>query len=131
MVEGPKLGRTARLLKDSVVIGHCKNISVKASADLIKDYDMDTLTPSVVAAGKQTFTWSAEKMYIDGAYMTLLLAGTEFDIEFAPKGTAATVPYETWNDCVILSCERTAGETGGIIEKIQGEAKSVTVHDSA
>jgi hypothetical protein len=66
---------------------------------------MDSLTPAIVAPGKQTFTWSAEKLYIDGAHMTLLLAGTEFDIEFAPKGTETTVPYETWTDCVILSVE--------------------------
>jgi hypothetical protein len=33
----PLLGRNARLYRDGVVIGHGKNISVKASADLIKE----------------------------------------------------------------------------------------------
>ncbi len=80
----PKLGRNARLFKDGTVIGYAKDISVKASADLIKEYSMDSLTPAIVAPGKQTFTWSAEKLYIDGAFMTLLLNGTEFDIVFAP-----------------------------------------------
>jgi hypothetical protein len=61
--------------------------------------------------------------------MTLLLNGTEFDLVFAPKGTP-TAPYETWTDCVVLSVERTAGETGGVIEKVQGEAKGVTVTDA-
>lgn len=126
----PKLGRNARLFKDGVVIGYAKDISVKASADLIKEYSMDSLSPAIVAPGKQTFTWSAEKLYIDGAYMTLLLNGTEFDIVFAPTGSATQVPYETWTDCVILSVERSAGETGGIIEKVSGEAKGVTVTDT-
>jgi len=74
----PVLGRNARLYKDGTVIGYGKNISVKASAELIKDYSMDSLTPAVVGAGKQTFSWSAERLYINGAWMTLLLAGTEF-----------------------------------------------------
>ena len=39
----PKLGRNARLLKDSVVIGYAKDISVKASANLIKEYSMGSV----------------------------------------------------------------------------------------
>jgi hypothetical protein len=127
----PLLGRNARLYKDGVVIGYGKNISVKASAELIKDYSMDSLIPAIVAPGKQTFNWSAEKLYIDGSWMTLLLNGTEFDIVFAPTGSNTTPPYETWSDCVVLNIERTAGETGGILEKVDGEAKSVTVTEVA
>jgi len=127
----PLLGRNARLYKDGVVIGYGKNISVKASAELIKDYSMDSLTPAIVAPGKQTFNWSAEKLYIDGSWMTLLLNGTEFDIVFAPTGSNTTPPYETWSDCIVLNVERTAGETGGILEKVDGEAKSVTVTEVA
>jgi len=72
------LVETLDCFKDGTVIGYAKDISVKASADLIKEYSMDSLSPAIVAPGKQTFTWSAEKLYIDGAYMTLLLNGTEF-----------------------------------------------------
>ena len=39
----PKLGRNARLLKDIVVIGYAKGISVKASADLFKEYSMGSV----------------------------------------------------------------------------------------
>jgi len=123
----PLLGRNARLFKDGVVIGYGKDISVKATADLIKEYSMDALTPCIVAPGKQSFTWTCEKLFVDSAYMTLLLAGTEFDLVFAPTGSDTQVPYETWTDCVVLSVERTAGETGGVLEKVTGEAESVTV----
>ena len=54
----PLLGRNARLYKDGVVIGYGKNISVKASAELIKEYSMDSLTPAIVAPGKQSFKWT-------------------------------------------------------------------------
>ena len=126
----PVLGRNARLYKDGTVIGYGKNIRVKGSAELIKEYSMDALTPCIVAPGKQSFTWSAEKLYINGSWMTLLLAGTEFDIVFQPAGSYQTAPYETWTDCVVLNVERTAGETGGLLEKVDGEAESVTVTDS-
>ena len=129
-MSAPVLGRDARLYKDGTVIGYGKNIRVKAAAELIKEYSMDALTPCIVAPGKQSFTWEADKLYINGAWMTLLLAGTEFDIVFQPAGTYTQVPYETWNDCVVLNVERTAGETGGVLEKVSGEATTVTVHDS-
>ena len=129
-MSAPVLGRNARLYKDGTVIGYGKNIRVKASAELIKEYSMDALTPCIVEPGKQSFNWEADKLYINGAWMTLLLAGTEFDIVFQPAGTYTSAPYETWNDCVVLNVERTAGETGGVLEKVSGEATTVTVHDS-
>ena len=88
----PVLGRNARLYKDGVVIGYGKNVRVKAAAELIKEYSMDALTPCIVAPGKQSFNWEADKLYIDGAWMTLLLAGTEFDLVFQPAGTYTSVP---------------------------------------
>ena len=126
----PVLGRNACLYKDGTVIGYGKNISVKASAELIKEYSMDALTPCIVAPGKQSFSWSADKLYINGAWMTLLLDGTEFEIVFQPAGSYTDAPYEVWSGCVVLNVERTAGETGGVLEKVDGEATGVAVHDS-
>jgi hypothetical protein len=123
----PVLGRNARLLKAGQPIGYGKNISIKAAAEMIKDYSMDSLTPAVSGVGKQSFTWTMERLYTDGANMTLLLAGTQFDLIFAPTGTPLGTNYETWTNCTILSCERTAGESGGLLEKISGEAEGVTV----
>ena len=65
----PILGRNARLLKGGVAIGYGKNISVKASAELIKEYSMDSLTPAVTGAGKQTFTWTCERLFTDDTYL--------------------------------------------------------------
>jgi len=119
------LGRNARLLKAGVAIGLGKNISVKATAEIIKEYSMDSLSPAVTGAGKQSFEWSCERLYTDQTYLGLLLAGTKFDLVFAPEGQVQGATNETWKNCSILSCERTAGETGGLLEKISGEAESV------
>ena len=123
----PKIGRDARLLKSGVEIGYGKNITVTADAELIKVYSMDALTPEITAAGKQTFKWSMERLFTDATYLALLLAGTSFDLIFAPEGTPLdSSEYETWTDCVILHREVKAGETDGIIENISGEATGVT-----
>jgi hypothetical protein len=79
------LGRNARLLKDVAAIGYGKNISVKASAEIIKAYSMDALTPAVTGAGKQSFTWSMERLYTDDTYIALFLAGTQFDYKLEPQ----------------------------------------------
>ena len=119
------LGRNARLLKSGVAIGLGKNISVKASAESIKEYSMDSLAPAVTGPGKQSFEWSCERLYTDKTYLALLVAGTKFDLVFSPDGTTVGANNETWKNCTILSCERTAAETGGLLEKISGEAESV------
>ncbi len=125
-----RLGRNARLYKDGTVIGFGKNISVKARAEILKDYSMDDTKPAVSGAGKQTFTWTMERLYTDGSFMTLLLGGTQFDLVFAPTGSSTTAPYETWSNCTITSVERTAGESGGLLEKIEGESEGVVPTDT-
>lgn len=127
---GPVLGRNARLYKNGTVVGHGKNISIKSLAEIIKEYDMDALSPAIVAAGKQAFAWVIEKLYIDGAWMTLFLSGEEFDMVFQPAGSYKTVPYEEWTGCVVLGCERRAGEIGGLLEIVIGETKAAVVYDT-
>ena len=123
----PKIGRDARLLKSGVEIGYGKNITVTADAELIKVYSMDALTPEITAAGKQTFKWNMERLFTDATYLSLLLAGTSFDLIFAPEGSPLdSSEYETWTDCLVLHREVKAGEEDGIIENISGEATGVT-----
>lgn len=124
------LGRNARLYKNGVVVGHGKNISVKGLAEIIKEYDMDSLNPAIVASGKQAFGWTIEKLYVNGEWMSLFLSGEEFDMVFQPAGSYKTAPYEEWTGCVVLGVERKAGETGGLLEVVIGETQAATVHDS-
>jgi hypothetical protein len=119
------LGRDARLFKGGVAIGLGKNISIKASAESIKVYTMDSLAPAVTGAGKQSFNWSAERLFTGKDYITLLLAGTKFDLVFAPDGVVAGGFIETWKNCTILNREVKAGESDGLMENISGEAESI------
>jgi hypothetical protein len=122
----PKLGRNARLLKDGAAIGYGKNISVVADAEILKVTSMDSLQPAIVAAGQQTFKWTMERLFTDKTYLALLLAGTKFDLIFAPEGSpVGSSKWETWTDCVITHVERKAGESDGILESLSGEATGV------
>ena len=76
MVTSAYVGRDARLLKAGVPIGLGRNMSVSADAETIKIYSNDKLTPEIVAAGKQTFKWSAERLYTDQTWIQLLKDGT-------------------------------------------------------
>jgi hypothetical protein len=91
----PVLGRNARLIKDSTAIGYGKSISVAADAELIKVYSMDSLQPAITGAGKQTFKWSCDRLFTDKNYLAQLLAGTKFDLVFAPEGDAEGATVET------------------------------------
>ena len=125
------LGRDARLFKGETAIGLGKNISIKASAESIKVYTMDSLAPAVTGAGKQSFTWSAERLFTGPEYIKLLLAGTKFDLVFAPDGDDEGDFIETWKNCTILNRECKAGESDGLIENISGEAESITFPEPA
>ena len=119
------LGRDARLFKGETAIGLGKNISIKASAESIKVYTMDSLAPAVTGAGKQSFSWSAERLFTGPEYVKLLLAGTKFDLVFAPDGEDDGDFIETWTNCTILNREFKAGESDGLMENISGEAESI------
>ena len=82
------LGRDARLVIGSTAIGLGKNISTKAAAESIKVYSMDSLAPAVIGAGKQSFNWSMERLFTGPEHVKTLLAGTKFDLIFAPDGEA-------------------------------------------
>ena len=119
------LGRDARLFQGTTVIGLGKNISIKASAESIKVYTMDSLAPAVTGAGKQSFSWSAERLFTGPEYVKLLLAGTKFDLVFGPDGEVDGDFIETWKNCTILNREVKAGESDGLMENISGEAESI------
>ena len=84
-----KLGRNARLLKSGQPIGYGKNISVKASAEMIKDYSMDSLTPAVSGAGKQSFTWTMERLYTNGENMSVIAGWNTIRLDLCSERESA------------------------------------------
>lgn len=122
----PLLGRDARLFYNSTEIGYGKSISTKASAEIIKVRSMDSLQPVITAPGAQSFAWSMERLFTDATWIKLLLAGTQFDLVFAPDGDDSGDYIETWVNCSVTNRECKSGETDGVLENLSGEAENVT-----
>jgi hypothetical protein len=87
---------------------------------------MDSVSPALTGAGKQTYTWSISKLY-EGTPTLLadLIAGTKFTITFSLAGSSTTAPYTTLSNCTILNWNKTAGETGGVLLDVSGEAETM------
>jgi hypothetical protein len=52
-----------------------------------------------------------ERLFTDDTYIALLTGGTKFDLVFSPQDSPyKATQYETWTNCTILNCERTASE---------------------
>lgn len=123
----PVVGRNARFLKAGVAIAYGKSVGVRLNAEAISDYSMDSVSPALLASGKQSYSWSCDRVYIDETYALLLKAGTVFDIIFSPVGTPLGANYVTLHDCIITSVEQSAGESGAVAERMSGEAKTLTI----
>ena len=125
----PIVGRSGKILKDSVPIGYCRGVTTTFTAEAVKDYSLDDVAPAVLETGNQTYTVSIEKLFVDSEYANLLLNGTKFDIELGPKGTTPPgEPKITLNDVVMTSWKiETPKMTGAVIENIEAEAASVTI----
>jgi len=116
------------LLKDGVEIGYGKNISTDADAEEIKVTSMDSLQPALTAVGPQSFKWAMDRLFTGPEHIAALLAGTEFDLIFAPEGSPlGTTDYETWTNCKVLHRGTRAGETDGILENLSGSAEDVEI----
>ena len=122
----PVLGRDARIFKDNTEIGYGKSISTKATAEIIKVRSMDSLQPVLTSPGAQSFAWSMERLFTGPDWIKLLLAGTKFDLVFAPEGDDSGDTIETWVNCSVTNREAKAGESDGVLENISGEAENVT-----
>jgi hypothetical protein len=116
-------GRDARFYKGTVVVAHTRNITLKASAQLIKVRSNDSLQPIKSKVGEQTFSWSIEHLFVGKDMLDAFQLGSVFDIVFAPDGSSTGTDTETWKNCVITGIERKTDD--GIIENISGEATNV------
>ena len=117
-------GRDARFYKGTTLIAHTRNLTLKASAQLIKIRSNDSLQPIKTKVGEQTFSWSIEHLFVGKDMLDAFQLGSVFDIVFAPDGSDTGDDVETWKDSVITGIERKTDD--GIIENISGESTSVT-----
>jgi hypothetical protein len=124
------LGRAARIIVNSVVVGYGKGFSVHVKAESDKDYSVDAAAPALLSSGNQTYTFTLKKLKVDGSMLTLLLAGTKFTVVATPTGSPPTASYTTLTNCIITDYNDDYPASGGILQDVSGEGISALPTDT-
>ena len=122
----PLIGRSAVVQIDSADVGYAQGVTLSIDADLIKEYKIGDDKPAVLEAGNKTITVRIDKMYIDKTYAEKVYNGTSVSIVIRPAGTGSGKEEITVSDVVLTSFEMTVTQDGVIMERVEGEGKSVT-----
>jgi hypothetical protein len=124
----PIIGRLAVITMGGTAIGYAQNITCDISSDILKEYQMGSQLPAVVAPGNQTFKFTCGKLFIDSTYATAVLAGTAVTIIVYPAGTTSTGnPKFTLGGAVFDKWSLKADQKGIVGEDVSGEAATFTV----
>lgn len=121
------IGRNAKVYVGASIVTLVHNVTAGAAAVVDKEYTMDSPLPALLTSGNQSFTWSAEMLYIDNSLLTKLLAGTTFTLSFFKTTSPDATPYEVWTGCIVTKWDKKAAMTGALLVTVSGEAKGVTV----
>ncbi len=119
------LGREGVIKKGDTAIGSVKNVSLGASADLIKEYVWGDDEPDTLASGNKSYKISIEKLYVDKTYAEDVINGTALTIELHPEGTGAGKQKITLTGVVLNSWDYEQAQDGIIGESVGGEAKTL------
>lgn len=130
MTGTPIIGRNAVVEYSSgsaIVIGYAQGCTVDITQDLVKEFALGSNKASILNAGNQTYKIGVDKMWIDGTYASLVLAGAPVDFIFAPAGTSSGKVKLTVKN-VILTAHNTEVDQKGIVsEKVSGGGNNYIV----
>lgn len=117
----PIVGRVAVIQMGATVIGFAMGITTNITASLIKEYQLGSDKPAILASGNKDFKVSVEMMYIDNTYASQVLSGTPIDFVIAPAGTSTGNPKITVKNVVLNAFDFKADQKGIVTGKVSGE----------
>lgn len=126
----PLIGRNAVIQMSAgsaVVIGYAQGFTDETDADLIKEFQLTSDRPAVLAPGNKHFKFSIDKMFIDKTYQQYVYGGTNVDIIIAPQGTSTGNQKWIYKSCVLTQSQMKVDQKGIISEKVTGEAIDVQI----
>ena len=127
MVGGPKAGRNAVIEMGSTAIGKLRNVRFNVAVKLIKDYSNDQRNPEVLEASDESYTFSAEKMWVDSDYVTAIKSqAAGVTITIYPAGKTSGEMSVALGDAIFTRYQFTADRDGVSAESVEGEAKTLT-----
>ena len=124
----PVIGRNGSITINGVEAGFITNVTFEVDAAILKEYKFTSDLPAVLEAGNKTFKFSFDKMYIDGTYASLVLAGTKITILIGPaNSTPAGQPKYTLTNAIITHHSIKDAQGGIVMENGSGESAALTI----
>jgi hypothetical protein len=108
----------------AVVIGYAQGCNVDIAQELVKEYKLGSNQAAILAAGNQSYKVTANKMYIDETYATLVLNGAPVDFIFAPAGTKSGNPKITVKNVILTAHSTKVDQKGIVSESVSGEGNN-------
>jgi len=130
---GPVAGRLAVLKIGGVAVGKLRNVRIQMSKDIIKDYSMDQVNPEIFYPGEETYTFTAEKLWVDSVWVNSVIGQPDsgYTIEVYPEGTSSGSPKISLGNAIFTRWSVQNAMDGAAIENVEGEGKSISVGKAA
>jgi len=121
----PLIGRNAVVQWVSggtaTTIGYAQGLTEDVTADLIKEFQLNSDKAAVLAAGNKHFKIAVDKMYIDNTFGAIMYGNQVCDFVVGPAGTSVGSPKITIKNVVLVARNNKVDQKGIVGEKITGE----------
>jgi len=122
----PLIGRNAVVQYMSggtaTTIGYAQGVTEDMTADLIKEFQLNSDKAAILAAGNKHFKIAVDRMYIDNTFGALMYGNLACDFVIGPAGsTPVGSPKITIKNVVLTARNIKVDQKGIIGEKITGE----------
>lgn len=121
----PIIGRNATIQYvsggTSTTIGYAQGVTEDMTADLIKEFQLNSDKAAVLAAGNKHFKIAVDRMYIDNTYASIMYGNQVVDFVIGPAGSSTGNPKITIKNVVMIAHNIKVDQKGIVGEKITGE----------
>jgi hypothetical protein len=111
----------------AVTVGYVQGFSDSMSADLIKEFAINSDKPAILAAGNKHFQFTIDKMYLVKTYQQYVYGGTTVDIIIGPAGSSTGSEKFTYKSCTFTAWSMKVDDKGIVSENVKGEAMDCIV----
>ncbi|MGA3192663.1 MAG: hypothetical protein ABSD73_09165 [Candidatus Bathyarchaeia archaeon] len=121
----PLIGRNAVVQYVSggtaTTIGYAQGVTEDVTADLIKEFQLNSDHPALLAAGNKSFKIAVDRMYIDTFFAQVMYGNQVVDFVIGPAGTSVGLPKITIKNVVLIAHNIKVDQKGIVGQKITGE----------
>lgn len=111
----------------AVTIGYVQGFTDEMTADLIKEFQLNSDHAAILQAGNKHFKFSIDKMYLIKTYQQYVYGGTNIDIIIGPAGSSTGSEKYTYKSCVFTAWSMKVDQKGIVSEKVAGEASDIAI----